>query len=80
MEQVEVMKTDMDKANLEKREIALLKLVIKAIRNAHGVNADDLDQLREMKWEDKDIFDAVHHGARMLATDIMFNTFKIENN
>lgn len=78
IEQVEVMKTDMDKANLETREIALLKLVIKAIRNAHGVNANDLDQLREMQWEDKDIFDAVNHGARMLATDIMFNTFKIE--
>ena len=78
LEQVQAMRQDIDKANLPKREIALLKLVVKAVQNAHSVNANDLDELREMQWGDKDILDAVNHGARMLATDILFNTFKIE--
>lgn len=77
-EQVQAMRQDMDKANLAPKEIAMLKLAIKAIRNAHAINADDLDTLREMGWSDKDILDAVNHATRMLATDIIFNTFKIE--
>jgi alkylhydroperoxidase family enzyme len=77
-EQVAAMRGDTDASPLAAKERALLKTVVKAIRNAHGVTADDLDVLREAGWSDTDIFDAVHHGARMLATDILFNTFKIE--
>lgn len=78
LEQVQAMRQNIDNANLPKREIALLKFVVKAVQNAHSVNANDLDELREMQWSDKDIFDAVNHGAKMLATDILFNAFKIE--
>lgn len=78
-DQVAAMRKNINDANLPKREIAMLRLVIKAIRNAHGINANDIDTLREMNWSDSDILDAVHHGTRMLATDIIFNTFKIEN-
>jgi hypothetical protein len=49
------------------------------MKNPHKVNEDDMNELRELKWEDKDIIDALNHGARMLATDILFNTFKIED-
>lgn len=79
-EQVAEMRKDPKLANLPDREIAMLNLAIKAIRNAHGVTANDLDTLREMGWSDSDILDAVNHATRMLATDIIFNTFKIENN
>jgi len=79
-DQVTAMRNDPNSANLPEREIAMLNLAIKAIRNAHGVSANDLDTLREMGWSDNDILDAVNHATRMLATDIIFNTFKIENN
>lgn len=79
-DQVAEMRNDPNAANLPEREIAMLNLAIKAIRNAHGVSANDLDTLREMGWSDSDILDAVNHATRMLATDIIFNTFKIENN
>ena len=79
-DQVTAMRNDPNAANLPEREIAMLNLAIKAIRNAHGVSANDLDTLREMGWSDSDILDAVNHATRMLATDIIFNTFKIENN
>lgn len=79
-EQVSEMRKDPNSANLPEREIAMLNLAIKAIRNAHGVSANDLDTLREMAWSDSDILDAVSHATRMLSSDIIFNTFKIENN
>ncbi len=79
LEQVDAMKENIQNANLEDREIALLDIVIKAMKSALDVTSEDLDKLRAMEWEDKDIFDAVNHGARMLATDIMFNTFKIDS-
>lgn len=79
-DQVAQMRKDPASANLPEREIAMLLLAIKAIRNAHGITTNDLDILREMGWSDSDIFDAVHHATRMLSTDIIFNTFKIENN
>jgi len=80
IDQVNAMRKDPNAANLSKHEIAMLNLTIKAIRNAHGVTANDLDTLRDMGWSDSDILDAVNHATRMLATDIIFNTFKIENN
>jgi alkylhydroperoxidase family enzyme len=79
-DQVAKMRKDPKSANLPERETAMLLLAIKAVRNAHGVTANDLDTLREMEWSDSDILDAVSHATRMLATDIIFNTFKIENN
>ena len=75
--QVTAMRKDPNSANLPERDIAMLNLAIKAIRNAHGVSANDLDTLREMGWSDSDILDAVNHATRMLAIDIIFNTFKI---
>lgn len=79
-DQVTTMRKDPKSANLPEREIAMLLFTLKAVRNAHGVSANDLDSLREMEWSDSDILDAVNHATRMLATDIIFNTFKIENN
>ncbi len=79
LEQVNAMRENIDHANLNKRDIAMLRFVMKAIRDAHTVNANDLDLLRGMEWSDADIFDALNHAARMLATDVIFNTFKIES-
>jgi len=77
-EEVQAMRQDIDKANLPPREVAMLKVAVKAIKNSHAIDANDLEPLREMGWEDKDILDAINHAARMLATDIIFNTFKVE--
>lgn len=77
-EQVSAMRKDPNSANLPEREIAMLLLALKAVRNAHGITANDLDTLREMGWSDGDILDTVNHATRMLAIDSIFNTFKIE--
>ncbi len=77
-EQVQAMRENIDNANLAPREIALLRITIKAIHDAHAIDTEDLDTLRAMQWSDQDILDAINHASRMLATDIIFNTFKIE--
>lgn len=77
-EQVAAMRHNIVDTPFPAKEAAMLKLAVKAVRNAHGVTASDLDELRELGWSDGDILDAVNHGARMLATDILFNAFKIE--
>lgn len=79
LDQVLAMKQNTDDANLPERERAMLKFVLKSIRNAHSVHADDVALLYTMDWSDNDMLEAVNHGARMLATDIIFNTFKIKD-
>ena len=41
--------------------------------------AADIDSLKLLGWAESDILDAVVHGARNMAADIVFNTFKIDN-
>lgn len=77
-EQVSAMRKDITDAPFEAKDAAMLGVAVNAVRNAHGITSNDLDELRELGWSDADILDAVNHGARMLATDILFNAFKIE--
>ena len=37
-----------------------------------------MQQLKSLGWEEGDIVDAVAHGARNSAADIVLNTFKVE--
>jgi len=41
------------------------------------VEKEDIERLRELGWNDSDIYDATFHGARMLAMSTMFNAFKM---
>lgn len=79
LEEVESMKNSLNSSRLSESENALLKFVIDSIKNPHKVNKNDINELRKLDWQDKDIIDALNHGTRMLATDIIFNTFKIED-
>ena len=79
LKEVESMKKDLDSSKLTQKENALLKFVINSMKNPHKVNENDMNELRKLDWDDKDIIDALNHGARMLATDIIFNTFKIDD-
>ena len=36
--------------------------VLKAVKTPEAVQQNDIDGLRELGWNDKDIFDAVAHG------------------
>ncbi|HEY6095139.1 MAG TPA: hypothetical protein VIU93_09340 [Gallionellaceae bacterium] len=78
-EQLAAAKRDPAQAPLPGKEKAMLQLVLKATSEPKQVQKSDLDQLRALGWSDGDILDAVSHGARNVAADIVFNAFKIEN-
>ena len=79
LEQVAATKRNPAEAPLPEKEKAMLLLVLQATKSPQMVEKKDLDQLRALGWGDGDIMDAVYHGARNAAVDIVFNTFKIEN-
>ena len=77
-EQVAATRADFNASPLSVAEKTLLGLVLKATRNSSGVAAADLQAARDAGWSDSDILDAVNHGARMVAGDIVINGFKVE--
>ena len=78
-EQVAATRRNPADAPLPEKEKAMLLLVLKATKTPRMVEKTDLDQLRALGWGDGDIMDAVYHGARNVAVDIVFNAFKIDN-
>jgi alkylhydroperoxidase family enzyme len=77
-EQMQEARSNPEKAPLAEKEKALLLFVLKATDDPHAVVSSDLDKLRVLGWADMDIFDAVAHGARSVATNIIFDVFKID--
>ncbi|MEJ2059213.1 MAG: hypothetical protein P8Y64_01825 [Gammaproteobacteria bacterium] len=77
-EQVDALRKDPSSAPLDEREKAMLQFVLKAVGRPSEVNADDIGAMHDLGWGDGDILDAVTHGARMLASDVVFNAFKLE--
>ena len=63
---------------LAEKEKALLGLVLKAVKAPASVRAEDVTAMRTAGWSDSDILDAVNHGARMVAGDILINAFQVE--
>jgi alkylhydroperoxidase family enzyme len=77
-EQIAAMQADPAQAPLDEKQKALLLFVLKSCDNPHSVTAEDMDEIRSLGWGEADILDAVAHGARMVGTNIIFNTFKID--
>jgi uncharacterized peroxidase-related enzyme len=77
-EQLAATRADFNDSPLSAKEKTLLGLVLKAVRDSNSVNAADLQAARDAGWSDSDILDAVNHGARMVAGDIVINGFKVE--
>lgn len=78
-DQIVAIKTDPSNAPLAVKEKTMLLFVLKSTSAPQTVTADDIEQLRLLGWSDTDIFDGAAHGARNMAVDVLFNTFKIEN-
>jgi alkylhydroperoxidase family enzyme len=77
-DQVAAMQADPAQAPLDDKDKALLLFVLKSCEAPHSVTADDVGRLRSLGWSDVDLLEAVAHGARMVSTNIIFNTFKID--
>ena len=78
-EQVTATKQDAKAAPLPAKGKALLAFVLKTVAERKPVTRAEIEQLKKLGWSEADVFDAVAHGARNVAVDIIFNTFQIEN-
>lgn len=78
-EQVAATKHDAMAAPLPEKEKAMLAFVLKTVAERKPVTRPEIDKLKKLGWSESDVFDAVAHGARNVAVDIIFNTFQIEN-
>lgn len=76
-EAIAAARQDTGNAPLPAAELALLQLVLKAVKDPHGVSAEDIETVRRQGWEETDVFEAVHYGAHAQAVNIVFDTFKV---
>ena len=61
---------------LEDREQKMVRFVVNAVQQPRPATTEQLDELRAEGWSDKDIFDALSHGAGMVATSLIDTTFR----
>lgn len=77
-EQVQVTRRDPQKARLSDKEKAMMLFVLKGVGNSNSIKEQDITILRDHGYTDGEILEALNLGARMSATDILFNAFQIE--
>lgn len=77
-EQLAATRADPAQANLSEKEKAMLQFVLKAVDDAIGIGASDLNALRAVGWNDQEILEGLNHGATMVAGDILINALKVE--
>ncbi len=77
-EQVQATRASYLDSPLPEREKMLLGFVLKAVKDPTSTSAEDVGTLRALGWSDSDVLDALNHGARMVAGDILINAFQVE--
>jgi len=75
---IEQVKQSPEQAPLDAKEKALLVFVMKGIEDSNSITAADIAALRQQGCSEREIFDAMAHGAGQVAGDIMLNAFKVE--
>ncbi|OGP52022.1 MAG: hypothetical protein A2Y79_12160 [Deltaproteobacteria bacterium RBG_13_43_22] len=75
---LEKLRSDPTSAPLEEAEKAMLIFVPKALKSPESVTQEDIEGLHGMGWTDRDIFDAVNHGAITFVSSVMMRIFRIE--
>jgi len=78
MEDIRKSKENPNNIPLEEKDKALIKFVLKVVKDSKSTTADDMEKLRQLGWTDRDILDAVNHGTTQVSSDMIFNAFKID--
>jgi alkylhydroperoxidase family enzyme len=77
-EEIEAAKTDPEHAPLNGKEKPLLLFVLRASRDPHAVTPEDVSALKDLGWTELEIFEALVYGTRSVATNILFDAFKLQ--
>jgi hypothetical protein len=80
LEDIDILNIEADptKNLLEKKDSAMLAFVVKAVKAPSSIDADDINRLKEMGWEDRDLVDALAHGVNMIDHSIMMEVFQMD--
>ena len=73
--ELESLRTNLEMALLEDFQKELVLFVLKAVKTPEQVTKEDVEKLHKLGWSDQNIFDAVYHGATMVAMSLMFKAF-----
>jgi hypothetical protein len=79
-EDIRKMETDPSHSLLEENESAMLAFVVKAVKNPGSVTAEEIQKLKNLGWEDRDMVDALSQGVSMIDHSIMMQVFQIDQN
>jgi hypothetical protein len=74
------MEADPSQSLLEENESAMLAFVVKAVKAPGSVTAEDIQRLRDLGWEDRDMVDALAQGVGMIDHAIMMQVFQMDQN
>jgi hypothetical protein len=74
------MEADPSLSLLEENESAMLAFVVKAVQAPGSITADDIQKLKSLGWEDRDMVDALSQGVSMIDHSIMMEVFQIDQN
>lgn len=77
VDDIAAIKADPAAAPLNDKEKALLVFVVKALKDSNGISENDIATLHAAGNDDREIFDAMTHGAQQIAGDIILNAFKV---
>jgi alkylhydroperoxidase family enzyme len=69
------LKADPKNSNLDEDETAMLAFVAKALSTPESVTSQDIEALRAQGFDDTDIYDAMAHGAQIMAGAVLYKTF-----
>ncbi len=74
------MEADPSKSLLEENENAMLAFVINSIKSPGSVTQKDIQTLKDMGWEERDMLDALAQGVSMIDHSIMMQVFQMDTN
>ena len=77
---IEAMENDPGKSMLEANENAMLDFVIRSMKQPNSITAADINVLKDLGWDERDMVDALAQGVGMIDHAIMMQVFQIDQN
>ncbi len=77
---IRAMEEDSSKSMLEENESAMLDFVIRGMKKPRSITAGDIEKLKELGYEERDMVDALAQGVGMIDHAIMMQVFQIDQN
>jgi len=74
---IRAMEEDPSKSLLEESDSAMLAFVIRAMKQPTSITTEDIERLKALGWEERDMVDALAQGVGMIDHAIMMQVFQI---